>query len=63
MIKGNLGNWMAIKLKYDQKVLVIINLYRIPITSLKSPYYSLIQHNKIDRRAKTTIEYRKEMLK
>ena len=54
---------MVIKLKNDHKVLVIINLYWMPTTSPKGLYCSLTQYNIIDRKAKLTTEYRKEIFK
>ena len=42
VIKGHLENWIAIILNYRGKVLVVINIYRLPTTSLRGVYYSLI---------------------
>jgi len=43
-------------------MLVIINIYRILKTSSNGVYYLLTQYNKVDRKAKTVAEYRKEIL-
>ena len=59
---GYLGNWMAVKFKYTGKVVAIIILYRILVLSSKGLLYSLTQYNKIDRKAKTPSDYRKELL-
>ena len=52
---------MAVKLKHNNKVLVLINIYRILITSSNSPFYALTQYNKVDSKVKSTSEYRKEI--
>ena len=62
IIKGRLGNQIAMKLQHNRKTLAIINLYRIPRSLSNGVYYCLIQYNKIDRKAKIIKDYRKEIL-
>ena len=50
VVKRNLGNWMAVKLKCSAKTIAIINTYRLPATSSNGPKYSLIQYNVIERK-------------
>ena len=38
---GYLGYWIVVKFKYTEKVVAIISLYRIPVSSSKGPLYSL----------------------
>jgi len=60
--KSNLGNWMAIQLTHNNKTLVIINLYRIPISSSKGPRCCLTQYNLSEGKVKNSNKYRKEIL-
>ena len=53
---------MAMKLQHNRKTLAIINLYRIPRSLSNEVYYYLMQYNKIDGKAKTIKDYRKEIL-
>ena len=61
MVKGRLGNWIAIKLQYKGKRLEIINLYRIPRISSHGVRCSLTQYNRIDGKMNTALVYRKEI--
>ena len=50
-------------MKSNSKTLLIINIYRIPATiPSEGTYSSLIQYNLIDRKAKTAIQYRNELI-
>jgi len=54
---------MACTLHHNDKNLVIINMYRIPIISPNGNKYSLIQYNLHNRKTKTPIQYQKEIFK
>ena len=58
---GRLGNWIAVLIEYKGKRIEIINMYRIPKTSSNGVYYSLTQLNLVDRKVRSTGEYRKEI--
>ena len=62
--KGKYGNWIAIQLESQAKTVVIINVYRIPISSPENAICSsLIQYNLIDGEAKTSTQYRNQIFK
>ena len=61
--KGELGNWMAIKMKHNSKMVVMINLYRIPSTSSNSPTFSLTQYNLLEGQTRSTGYYRNGIFK
>lgn len=61
VVKGRLGNWMAVSLVNNEKRLEIINIYRIPSTSSNGVKCSLTQYIRIDGNVRTTTEYRKEI--
>jgi len=61
VVKGRLGNWMAVSLVNNEKRLEIINIYRIPSTSSNGVKCSLTQYIRIDGNVQTTTEYRKEI--
>jgi len=35
--QGKLGNWIAIQLKYNEKIVVMINVYRLPTSLTQGP--------------------------
>ena len=61
-MKGRLGNWSAIVLEYNGKRLEVINLYRIPSSSLNRESCSYTQYILVDKRVKTIADYRREVL-
>ena len=61
VVKGRLGNWMAVRLEGKGKRLEIINLYRIPSTSNYGVKCSLTQYNRIDGNMSSPSVYRKEL--
>ena len=61
VVKGRLGNWMAVPLEYKEKRIEVINMYRIPSTSSYGVCYSLTQYNRIDGTMNTPNKYRKEI--
>ena len=58
--KGKLGNWIAVKMKYQNKTLVLITSCRLPMLLPNSLACSLTEHNLLDGKAKSTWDYRKE---
>lgn len=63
IIKGSLGNWIAIPLVMNQKCVVLINIYRIPMSNQQGPKRNLTQYNVIEGNAKGATEHRKEIFK
>ena len=61
--KGKYGNQIAMKLKNNGKILLIINIYRIPITSLVKVCSCLTQYNLMYGKAKSPTEYQNEIFK
>ena len=61
VVKGRLGNWMAVPLEYKEKRIEIINMYRILSTSSYGVCCSLTQYNRIDGTMNTPNKYRKEI--
>ena len=61
--KSKRGNWMAVKLNHKRKTIALINIYRIPSSSSNGNVCSLTQYNLLDGEAKSTSDYRKEILK
>ena len=62
--RGKYGNWIALKLTGKGKTIALINIYRIPTTTLKEGVYSsLVQYNLIDGKAKIATQYRAEVFK
>lgn len=61
VVKGRLGNWMAVPLEYKEKRIEVINMYRIPSTSSYGVCCSLTQYNRIDGTMNTPNKYRKEI--
>ena len=57
-----LGNWIAMKLKYNNKIIALITVYQIPASSQQGLYCSLTQYNLAEKKVKSLIEYRKEIL-
>ena len=51
------------KLKNNGKILLIINIYRISVTSLVKVFSYLTQYNLMDRKAKSPIEYWNKIFK
>ena len=51
------------KLKNNRKILLIINIYRIPVTLLVKVCSYLTQYNLMDRKAKSPTEYWNEIFK
>ena len=49
------------KLSNNTKTVIIINIYRLLVSSSGGVYCCLTQYNKIDGKAKLTKEYRKEI--
>ena len=62
IFKSKIGNWMAIKLYHKGRTLVVINIYQIPSTSSNGNKCSLMQYNLAEGKAKSTNDYRKEIL-
>ena len=62
IVKGPLGNWLAIPLAMNGKCLVLINAHRIPISSQYGLKCSLTQCNVIGGNSKGTTKHRKEIL-
>ena len=54
---------MAVKLNHKRKTIALINIYRIPSSSSNGNVCSLTQYNLLDGEAKSTSDYRKEILK
>ena len=61
VVKGRLGNWMAISLVNKGKRLEIINIYRLPSSSSYGVKCSLTQYNRIDGNISSPTVYRKEL--
>ena len=61
--KRKYGNWITMKLKNNRKILLIISIYWIPITSSVKVYSCLTQYNLIDGKAKSRTEYWNEIFK
>ena len=59
VVKGRLGNWIAVSLTSKGKRLEIMSIYRIPSLSLNGVKYSLTQYDRIDGNVKTTTLHRK----
>ena len=60
--KRKLGNWIAVKLSTQNKMIIIISMYCIPASTSNGNKCSLTQYNLVDRKAKKPAQYRKEIL-
>ena len=58
VVKGRLGNWIAVSLEHEGKRLEIINMCRIPRTSSHGVCCSLTQYNRIDGEMNATNVHR-----
>ena len=61
VVKGRLGNWIAVSLMSKGKRLKITSIYRTPSSSLNGVKCSLTQYHRIDGDIKTTTLHRKQM--
>ena len=59
--QGRLGNWITIQLKHKEKIVVMINVYRLPTSSAQGPKYYLTQYNVVKGKVKKITEYQKEI--
>ena len=62
VVKGRLGNWMAVSMKSKGKRLKVITIYRIPSTSSNGVKCSLTQCHRVDGNIRTTNDHRAETL-
>ena len=53
---------MIIKIKYNNEVLTLISICRIPSSFSDGPYFLLVQYNEIDRKAKPELSIEKEIM-
>ena len=53
---------MAFQISNNDKRVLIITIYRIPVTSKYGIYCSIIQYNKVEGNVKSIVEYRTEIL-
>ena len=60
--KDKLGKWIAFKITKEEKTILMIQLYRIPISTPQGVYNVLTQQNSIEKNVKSAAEYRKEIL-
>ena len=60
--KSQLGNWIAIHLQHNERIIIIINIYRIPNSTQYGPKCSATQYNLKEGKAKSPSEYRREVL-
>ena len=61
-MKDKLGKQIAFKITKEEKMILMIQLYQIPISTLQGVYNTLTQYNSIEKNAKSAAEYRKEIL-
>ena len=61
IVKGPLGNWIAMPLTMNNKYVVLINVCRIPTSNQHGQKRNLTQCNVIEGDAKGAVEHRKEI--
>ena len=61
VVKEKVGNWIAMQLQYQDKTIVIINVYRLPSSLPNRSSYCLTQYNILEGKVKGINEYRKEI--
>ena len=63
IFKGDLGNWMAIKMHHKGKTIALVSLYRMPLTSSNGETCSLTQCNLLEGQTRSTTHHRKDVFK
>ena len=59
---SKLGNWMAMHLTNQYKIILCITMYRIPQSSIQDIYNSIAQYNKINAKMKNATQYWREII-
>jgi len=58
----NLGRFHAISLEVNEKRVICITMYRIPVTPNNGKYSSIVQYNQMRKSVKLSEFYRREIL-